>query len=250
LSWAILLESQADSYEQGVIRMKRAITALVICAAIASSLHAQTPAPTTQEGPVVVTSGEAIVKRVPDRAWVQITAESRARSPREAQKLNADAMSAVLQKLKGAGLSADALQPEYDYNNGRQTLRGYLARNTVEVRVDELPRVGEIVDMAVAAGATSVGGIRFDLKEKDAAEREALRLAVEDARRRADAAAGGAGMKVDRVIRIEEQRVTVNPPRPMMMAMRGEAALAAAGPPVEAGEMELRGAVTLTATIK
>jgi len=237
--------------------MKRAITALVICAAIASSLHAQTPAPTTQEGPVVVTSGEAIVKRVPDRAWVQITAESRARSPREAQKLNADAMSAVLQKLKGAGLSADALQtrgydlqPEYDYNNGRQTLRGYLARNTVEVRVDELPRVGEIVDMAVTAGATSVGGIRFDLKEKDAAEREALRLAVEDARRRADAAAGGAGMKVDRVIRIEEQRVTVNPPRPMMMAMRGEAAQAAAGPPVEAGEMELRGAVTLTATIK
>ena len=66
--------------------MKRAITALVLCAAIAPSLHAQTPAP-AQEGPVVVTSGEAIVKRVPDRAWVQITAESRAKSPREAQKL-------------------------------------------------------------------------------------------------------------------------------------------------------------------
>ena len=161
--------------------MKRAITALVLCAAIAPSLHAQTPAP-AQEGPVVVTSGEAIVKRVPDRAWVQITAESRAKSPREAQKLNADAMTAVLQKLKGAGLSPDALQtrgydlqPEYDYNNGRQTLRGYLARNTVEVRVDELPRVGEIVDMAVTAGATSVGGVRFDLKEKAAAEREALK---------------------------------------------------------------------------
>jgi uncharacterized protein YggE len=256
LSWAILLNSQAGSYEQGVIRMKRAITTLVICAALAPSLNAQTPPSAAQEGPVVVTSGEAIVKRVPDRAWVQITAESRAKSPREAQKLNADAMSAVLQKLKGAGLSADAvqtrgydLQPEYDYNNGRQTLRGYLARNTVEVRVDELPRVGEIVDMAVTAGATSVGGIRFDLKEKDAAEREALRLAVEDARRRADAAASGAGMKVDRVVRIEEQRVTVNPPRPMM-AMRAGAEQLAAGPPVEAGELELRGAVTLTATIK
>jgi uncharacterized protein YggE len=49
--------------------MKRAITALVICAAIVPSVNAQAPAP-TQEGPVVVTSGEAIVKRVPDRAWV------------------------------------------------------------------------------------------------------------------------------------------------------------------------------------
>jgi uncharacterized protein YggE len=57
-------------------------------------------------------------------------------------------------------------------------------------------------------------------------------------------------MKVERVIRIEEQRVTVTPPRPMMMAMRTGAEQAAAGPPVEAGELELRGAVTLTATIR
>ena len=236
--------------------MMRAIWATVMCAALAPSVYAQTPGQSS-EGPVVVTAGEAIVKRVPDRAWVQITAESRAKSPREAQKLNTDAMSAVLQKLRGAGLTPDALQtrgydlqPEFDYNNGRQTVRGYLARNTVEVRVDDLPRVGEIIDMAVTAGATSVGGVRFDLKERDAAEREALRLAVEDARRRAEAAASGAGMKVDRVIRIEEQRVVVTPPRPVMMAMRAEASQSAGAPPVEAGEIELRGAVTLTATIK
>ena len=221
--------------------MMRAMSVLVILAAIAPSVSAQTPAPAS-EGPVVVTAGEAVVKRVPDRAWVQITAESRARNPREAQKLNADAMSAVLQKLKDAGLAADALQtrgydlqPEYDYNNGRQTVRGYVARNTVEVRVDDLPRVGEIVDMAVTAGATQVGGVRFDLKDKAAAEREALRLAVEDARHRAEAAAGGAGMKVERIIRIEEQRVVVTPPRPAMMAMRAETGQAAGAPPVEAG---------------
>ena len=122
--------------------MTRAIWATVFCAAIAPSVYAQAPIQPS-EGPVVVTAGEAIVKRVPDRAWVQITAESRARNPREAQKLNSDAMSAVLQKLKGAGLPPDALQtrgydlqPEYDYNNGRQTVRGYVARNTVEVRVE------------------------------------------------------------------------------------------------------------------
>ena len=79
--------------------MTRAISATVICVASRPPL-AQTPTQPS-EGPVVVTSGEAIVKRAPDRAWVQIAAESRARSPREAQKLNADAMSAVLQKLKG-----------------------------------------------------------------------------------------------------------------------------------------------------
>jgi uncharacterized protein YggE len=253
MSWYLKLK---PGEAEGVGIMVRATSALVIFAAIAPSVSAQTPAPAS-EGPVVVTAGEAVVKRVPDRAWVQITAESRARNPREAQKLNVDAMSAVLQKLKGAGLPADALQtrgydlqPEYDYNNGRQTVRGYVARNTVEVRVDDLPRVGEVVDLAVTAGATSVGGVRFDLKDKGAAEREALRLAVEDARQRAEAAAGGAGMKVERIIRIEEQRVVVTPPRPAMMAMRAETGQAAGAPPVEAGELELRGAVTLTATIK
>ncbi len=65
-------------------------------------------------------------------------------------------MAAVLAKIKGAGLPADAirtsgydLQPEFDYNNGKQTLRGYVARNTVEVRVDDIGRVGEILDLAV-----------------------------------------------------------------------------------------------------
>ena len=63
--------------------------------------------------------------------------------------------------------------------------------------------------------------------------------------------ASGAGLRVERVIRIEEHRVGVNPPpRPVMMAMRAEAAQTAAEPPIEAGELEVRGAVTLTATIR
>jgi uncharacterized protein len=232
---------------------------LAVCGMLfAATVSAQTaPAPASSEGPVTVTSGEGIVKRAPDRAWVQVSVESRARSPREAQKLNSDAMSAVLQKLKSAGLSGDAmqtrgydLQPEFDYNNGKQTLRGYVARNGVELRVDELTRLGEYIEHAVASGATSVGGVRFDLKDRAAAEREALKLAVDDARRRADAAAAGAGLRVDRILRIEEHRVPVNPPpRPMMMSMRAEAAQAAE-PPIEAGELEVRGAVTLTATIR
>jgi uncharacterized protein YggE len=231
----------------------------VCCVLFAATAAAQTaPAPAASDGPVTVTSGEGVVKRAPDRAWVQVSVESRARSPREAQKLNADAMSAVVQKLKSAGLSGDAmqtrgydLQPEFDYANGKQTLRGYVARNGVELRVDELPRLGEYIEQAVGSGATSVGGVRFDLKDRASAEREALRLAVEDARKRADAAAAGAGLRVERVIRIEEHRVGVNPPpRPVMMAMRAEAAQAAAEPPIEAGELEVRGAVTLTATIR
>lgn len=220
------------------------------------ALATQTPGtmPASNE-PVIVTTGEGIVKMAPDRVWVTIAAESRAKSPREAQRANADAMKAVLDKLKALGLPADAirtsgydLQPQFDYVNGRQSLREYLARNTIEVRVDDVTRAGEVLDAAVGSGATSVSGVRFDLKDRSVAEREALKKAVADARGRADAAAQGAGMKVDRVVKIEEQRIMVPEPRPVMMAR--QSMVADAGPPISAGELEIRSTVTMTSSIK
>jgi hypothetical protein len=233
-------------------------TALLAIVLAATTAAAQTPAPAAPaEGPVVVTTGEGIVKLPPDRVWVSIAAESRARSPRDAQRANADAMAAVLAKLKGAGLPADAirtsgydLQPEFDYANGKQTLRGYVARNTVEVRVDAIDRAGEILDLAVGSGATSISGIRFDLKDRAAADREALRRAVADARTRAEAAAAGANLRVDRVLRIEEQRSIVEPPRPMMMMRQSAGAAESGQPPISPGELEVRASVTMTMSLR
>jgi uncharacterized protein YggE len=214
------------------------------------------PQPPVPPVPIVVTTGEGVVKHAPDRVWVTITAESRAKTPREAQKMNADAMSAVMAKLKALGLPADAvrttsydLQPEFDYHEGRQTLRGYVARNQVEVRVDDIPRAGEIIDAAVGSGATSVSGVRFDLKQRDRLEREALRLAVADARARAEAAAAGAGMTLGGVLRIDEQRAVGPEPRPVMMAMRADVQEKGA-PPIASGELEIRVVVTLTTALK
>jgi uncharacterized protein len=238
--------------------VSRSVVPLLLLVIAALPARAQTPPSSQPEGPVVVATGEGSIKRAPDRAWFQVTGESRAKTPREAQKLNADVMSTVLQKLRGSGLKEDAiqtrgydLQPEYDYNNGRQTLRGYVARNSVEVRVDELSRVGELLDLAVTSGATSVGNVRFDLKDRATVERDAIRAAVEDARKRADAAASGAGMKVDRIVRIEEQRTNqISPPIPLRTAVARSAEMADAAPPVAPGELEIRALVTLVAAIR
>jgi uncharacterized protein len=230
-----------------------ALTALVALM-FATGASAQTPS--SGDAAVVVTMGEGIVKRAPDRAWVTIAAESRAKTPAEVQKLNADAMSAVMQKLKSVGLPAEAirtaayeLRPEFDFANNRQTLRGYVAHNAVEVRVDDLPQLGEVLDVAVGAGATSVSGVRFDLKDRTSAEQMALQRAVADARAQAETAAQAAGVKVDRVVRIEVHRdASMSSPRPMM-AMRAENAIIAE-PPMAPGELEIKAMVTVTAAIR
>lgn len=204
--------------------------------------------------PSIVTRGHAILKRVPDQAWVQIAAETRAPTPAEAQRLAADAMTSVQAALKKAGIAADAmkttgysLQPDMEWSGGRSRVRGYIARNQVEVRVDVLDRVGTVIDAAGASGATSMSGLRFDLKDRVAVEREALGQAVQDAMGRARAIAAGAGATLGPIIRIDEQGS--EPPRRIdyMTTMRADAA--AAPTPVSPGEIEIQANVVLTVAI-
>jgi uncharacterized protein YggE len=223
---------------------------------LAAPAMAQPPAPMPRE-PVVVTSGEGVVQAVPDRAFVNITAESRASSPKEAQRRNTELMKPVQDKLRAAGIPADAirttgydLQQEWDFVNNRRVSRGYVARNTVEIRVDALDTLGDILDLAVSAGATSVSDIRFDLKEREKLERQALRQAVADARARAEAAAAGSGQSIARVLRIEEHGVAAPPPPVPMMRMTARDEAAQANVPIAAGQLEIRVRVTLTAELK
>jgi len=226
------------------------VTILVAASAVVA--RADDPPP-----PAIVVNGEATVQATPDRAFVSVSVESRDRNPGEAQRKTATAMAAVRKKLAQTGVKDDQirtiaydLQLEFDYDKGHQVPRGYVARDLIEVRLDDVTQVGTVIDAAVGAGATNIGGVRFDLKERAALEREALRRAVADGRARADAAAAGAGVSVASILRIEEQRVFSPPPGPMPMMMRAAAAEAAPPTQIDAGEIELRANVTLTAGLK
>lgn len=213
--------------------------------------------PHSQAVPEVVTIGEGVVRRAADRAIVMVSTETRARNPQDAQRENARKMTAVQDELTGSHVPKEAIrtlgyvvEPEYDFTDGRRTLRGFIARNTIEVRVDNLDRLGTILDASIGAGATSAGNVRFELKDRDTAEREALRLAVVDARARAEAAAAGAGGRIERVIRIEEEGLGPGPIRPMAMTAAREMAAQAPDTPVVAGDIEVRARVVLTAALK
>jgi uncharacterized protein YggE len=231
-----------------------------VAVAIGAILSVFTPAPVGAQDaaaqvPTIVTSGEAVLRRPPDQAFVAVTIESRAKSVRDAQGQNATAASAVRKRLEAAGLQGDAirtlgyyLHEDVDHADGRRVSRGYVARNTFEVRLDDIERTGEVIDSAVQAGATSIGGVRFELKDRRAAEREALRLAVADARERADAAAAAIGRAVDRVIRVEEGSPGVPGPRPMPGVQ--VFAQSAAMTNVEPGTIEVRAQATVTVSMK
>ena len=80
--------------------------------------------------------GEAVVRRAPDRAFVTVSVETRAKNPRDAQRQNAEAMTAVQQRLTQARIAEgadphDRLRPEqeFDFVQGRRVPREFVARN-------------------------------------------------------------------------------------------------------------------------
>ena len=228
------------------------MSVLVLTLPALAAAQGASAAPSSE--PTVVVVGEGVVHAVPDRAWISVGAESRASSARDAQRRNSELMTPILDKLRAAGLPADAIrtigydvQYEWDFVNNKRVGRGYVARNTVEARVDAIDRVGEFLEIAAGSGATSLGGVRFDLKNRPQLEREALKLAVEDARGKAEAVAAAAGRGISRIVQIAEQGAGDDGPRPMLRTM---AAAADAAPPISVGQIDVTASVRLTALLK
>ncbi len=163
-----------------------------------------------------------------------------------AQAEAAVTMSAILAALRAAGVANRdlrteglALQPVMDYrDDGPPTLRGYELRNGVVARLRDLARLPDAVDGAIAAGATSLDGVRFDVEDRAAAEAAAREAAVADALAKAAALARAAGAELGPVLSVTEG--VVEPPTPFP-APRGAHLMAAeaAPTPVEAGESEI-----------
>jgi uncharacterized protein len=221
-----------------------------------TAARAQTPAQ-QQEPPVIVAQGEAIVRQAPDVAWVQIAVEARGAKPEDARQKAAEAMTAVLAALKpivpapNLRTSGLAVTPEMDYTTGGSRLKGYLARNQVEARVDNLELLSKVMDVSVASGATTIAGLRFDVKARAQHERDALRTAVQDATERAQALAAGAGRTLGPIMRIQEQRMSSAPYRVAMGGGGGgRGGQLGDATPITPGEIEIRAVVVLTAAIK
>ena len=85
---------------------------------------------------------------------------------------------------------------------------GYTASNSVTIRQRDLEQFGRTIDRLVAAGANTVDGPRFMLDDSEATQEEARIMAIADARKRAEIYAEAAGMKVIRIVMMEEGRVS------------------------------------------
>jgi uncharacterized protein YggE len=228
--------------------MKHPFALVVATAALLATPAVAQPVPPA----AISVTGEASVSVPPDLAQVDGGVTSDGKTAREASDANNAAMGKVLLALKGAGIdekdyqtSRLSLQPQYAPNrSGPSPIVGYRASNRVTIRVRDMTKVANVIDVLVGAGANEVGGINFMVSQASKLLDDAREKAVADARRKADIYAKAAGVTLGEPLSISEEGSSVPVYRGKM------AAPMAAGAQVAQGEETLSVTVGVTWAIK
>ena len=184
----------------------RAVWMICVCVLLLSGC-AKKPARTTK----VTVAGEATTRVEPDTATLTIAVVTQSGQALTAQQENARKSKAVADAVKAITTSAETktsdymLQPQYDYRDTKlPKIIGYNARNSVIVTMTDLQAVGAVIDAATAAGANSIGGISFNLKQTSPARGQALAEATQQAMNKAHSIAQALGGRVSRVVEENE----------------------------------------------
>ena len=205
----------------------------------------------------VMVVGDSVVQAQPDTAIVTIAVVTQNRTAITAQQENATKTDAVVRALKAAAgsgaevkTSGYSLQPQRVYKeNQPPTITGYEARNSVTVTLNDLTKVGTVIDAAAQAGANDVSGIQFTLRQDRQAHDRALSEATQEAVSKAKVIAQALGGRVVRILEVQEEGFQQRPPVPFYA---GEVTMAKAGvaTPIEVGALDITSKVQLIAEVE
>jgi uncharacterized protein YggE len=216
-------------------------------AAFAAALIMAMPALAEENAAFISVIGTGTVEAPPDIATLMIGVTAEGATAAEALAKNSAAVDAVITRLTATGIESRDLQtsnlslnPNWTgYDGGQPSISGYVAYNTLTVRVRRLDSLGAVLDAAVTVGANTLNGLTFGLADPAPVLDEARKAAVADARARAELLAEAAGMTLGRLTAIRDAAASVDPV-PMFRAEVEATPL-----PVEGGALGLSASVTL-----
>lgn len=191
-------------------------------------------APAASEPHTVAVTGTATVKAKPDMAYLSMSIVERNTSITAAQTAAAGVTNRVLSLLDKLGVAREQInttgaqiRPNYRWDREReqQELLGYVVERAITVELRELNLLGDVIERVSETGVNQLSSPQLDSSRKRELYREALALAVADARANAAAIATAAGGTLGEALSIGAGQAAA-PPRPMLR-MQADAAVAA-----------------------
>ena len=218
---------------------------LLVAAAIAGVAQPHLGRSATSPSSSITVTGNGTVDATPDQASFDFGVTTNGATAGEALSRNSAEARTIIDALKRAGIASSAIQttqvslwPQTS-DDGRE-ITGYQASNSVQVTA-ALGKSGELVDAAVRAGANNVDGPNLDTAAKSALYDDALKQALGNAKEKAQAIAGAAGLTLGTAVKVREGGA----PTPVVYAQALDVPGRAA-PPIEAGTQKIQASVTVT----
>ena len=120
-------------------------------------------------------------------------------------------MNTFIKDLKGLDIEKEDITttsyniyPRYDYNSGKQTLRGYEVSQNVSVKIRDLEKVSDVLSLVSKNNLNQVGGLNFTFDDPEELKQEARVLALGNATEKAEALADVAGVKLGKIVSFSE----------------------------------------------
>lgn len=159
-------------------------------------------------------SGKGEVRVSADTAVISLGVNARDKDVLKAQQKVNEAISAIRKALTEKGIKEENINTEYiniyalyDYQNDHERLSAYDASSTLAIKVTDMESVGALIDTAFGAGANTLNGISFSASDTEDVETEAMKKAVQDAKKKAEILAEASGLKITGIELISEEGV-------------------------------------------
>ena len=173
--------------------------------------------------PQINVSAEGKIKVIPDEATIAVTVETKGNIAKDVKKQNDEKIEAVLKFIKKMNLApADyktqrvALNPQYDYEKKKHN---YNATQTIEILLRDLSKYDELMDGLVDSGINRIDNVTFQSSKLAQYQSEARKLAMKEAKLKAEDYVSVLGQKIGRAMTISDNSQTYYP-QPMYMAMK------------------------------
>lgn len=161
---------------------------------------------------VVTVNGMATIKATPDLIGVYYTIETKGATSAEANTANTLIFNNLENSLVALGFEDELktesfnIYPNTYWDGTKQKQDGYIAYHSLrlEISMEELDKLTSAVDAGVNSGA-GISYINFELTPQSQNEykAQALKLASEDAKVKADAVAAGFGKRAGRLVSVQ-----------------------------------------------
>ena len=198
--------------------------------------------------PQIIVNGEGKVKVVPDQATIAATVETKGNNAKEVKKQNDEKIDAILKFIKKMNLApADfktqrvSLNPQYDYEKKKHS---YNATQTIEILLRDLSNYDELMEGLVNQGINRIDNVTFQSSKMKQYESEARKLAMKEAKLKAEDYVSVLGQKVGRALTISDNSQTYYP-QPMYVGMKTMQSNDMSAP----RETLAAGEITITATV-